>query len=679
MNMRCSLVAGWFFLGLALLVPTEIKSASWPGKIVLPAFPKPNPAQAFAGLKIFDTNGSPIRMPVDDWAGARQRVATNVAWQQWVTRGRAHVDEWIEKRRDRIGWIAGWHHDFVSPKDGSFLIFTPDEPGRATLRSHSDPKVELTPALHAAWVYEFRVKNASMMAEAARLFRLTGQARYAEWAAGQLDFYTDNYDQWKTHGDVHFMFQSLDEAVILIKWVNTANALGDYVTADMKTRWSEKLFKPEAALLKDSFQHIHNIACWHRSAVGQVAIYCQDDDLWQAAVEGKFGIRNLVACGITSDYVWYEQSLGYSGYVVRALVPFFESALMAGKGNDLRLEMETVENLLLSPLAMRFPNGQLPNPADGGKPRRLSAALVGDLSSQETVEDSDQLDTVWRIYPTRPGLNLLQTSQAKSWEVLLDPPSDWPITAQLPAVTSHNMESSRMAIIRSGSWQVFFHYGQLASSHSQAEALNFEVFFNDIDITHDPGTTGYGSKLTTEYFRSGVCHNVALVDGFGQESWNPGKLVNFNETNVAASQPAYRSNAQAARSLTINGDALCDTASITTTDGKEHSLGFVLNLQGKARLPEGFVKDADFSARHPAAAFKYWRDVRSMKARDEIGFDIDYDNLTIHVEFKLPGKFAISHASVPDYPPDYRESFFIETQGENATLETVLSQRAASK
>lgn len=645
----------------------------------LPEFPKPNPAQAFVEYKMFDTNGSPVRTPLEDWSGAKQRVGSDPEWRSWIVQHRRSLEDWIAKRSDKVGWIAGWHHDFVSPKDGSFLTFTADEPGEETLSSPSDHRVRLTPKLHAAWVYEFRIKNVGMMIEAARLFRLTGDENYAHWAAGQLDFYAGNYDQWPTRNGTHFMYQSLDEAVILTRWIITARTLGDFVPARQKELWSRNLFKPQARLLNTTLQTIHNIACWQRSAVGQVALYCQDDALWQAAVEGPFGVRSQVRRGVTSDYVWFEQSLGYNGYVVKALAPFFEYALMEGKGAGLETEMAMVENLLLSPLVMRFPNGQLPNPADGGKPRRLSAALSDGSGGVENGEDSGQLGEFWRIYPTKPGLRLLQISQAKSWELLLDPPSAGTISATLPAVTSRNMESVRMAILRSGPWQVYFHYGQLTSSHSQAEALNFELFYNDVDITHDPGTTGYGSRLTSEYFRSGVCHNVPLVDGAGQVSWNPGQLESFNDTNVAASQPAYRPDAHAARSLTIDADKLRDKVNIRTTDGKKHSLSFVLNLQGKAKLPGGFTTDTEFSARHPAAAFRYWRDVRSMEARDEAGLDVDYGGTTVNVEFRLPGKFTISHASVPDYPPDYRESFLIETQDDNATLETIFSKQTASK
>lgn len=642
----------------------------------LPEFPKPDPAGAFAEMKIFGMNGSPIRVPVEDWPGAKLRVESDPKWREWVTEHRQRLEDWMVKRQDKIGSIAGWHHDFVSPKDGSFLVFTADEPGEETLYSPSDPQVQLTPKLQAAWVYEFRMRNAGMMIEAARMFRLTGDERYARWAAGQLDFYTDNYDRWPARNGTHFMYQSLDEAVILTRWLTAARTLGDFVSARQKARWSENLFKPQARLLNTTLQTIHNIACWQRSATGQVALYCEDEALWRTAVEGPFGIRNQLKLGVTSDYIWFEQSLGYNGYVVKALAPFFEYALMAGKGLGLETEMATTEDLLLSPLAMRFPNGQLPNPADAGKPQRLSQVWLNASESGEADYSSETLASLWRLYPTKAGLALLQNTLTKSWEVLLDPPPVAPPAASLPAVISHNLESSRMAIIRSGLWQVYFHYGQLASTHSQAEALNFEAFYRDIDVSHDPGTTGYGSKFTTEFFRSGLCHNVPLVDGLGEDSWHPGTLEGFSSTNVLASQPEYRPNTSARRSLTIVGGELQDQASIATSDGKPHRLGFVLNLQGRVKLPEGFNSDAGFSRNHEATAFKYWKQVQSMQVEDRASFTVEFKGATIEVQFQLPGRFTICHAQAPDYPPAQREVLYIETLGKEATLLTKFSNRA---
>jgi hypothetical protein len=340
--------------------------------------------------------------------------------------------------------------------------------------------------------------------------------------------------------------------------------------------------------------------------------------------------------------------------------------------------METVEDLMLSPLYMRFPNGQLPNPADSGRPHRLP---VNALEGQKTTtgpgsEESDVLAATWRIFPTKPGLQWLQCVGEKNWETLLDSPPPPPPGASLPPVTSRNMESSRMAIIRSGPWQVYFHYGQLTGSHAQAEALNFEAFYNDVDVSHDPGTAGYGSRFTTEYFRSGVAHNVPLVDGDGQKagwekgSWNPGVLLGFDATQVSAAQPDYSFNAGASRSLAIDGDRLRDEVSLTTKDHREHALGFVLNLQGQVRLPAGFATDPKFFADHPGAAFSFWKDVKSLAGQDTADFDVVYGNTVIHIRFELPGQFVIYHAFAPDYPPDYREVLYLETHGEKAVLKT---------
>ena len=54
--------------GLSLLLAAQSYAAK------LPEFPKPNPIQAFAEFKVFGTNGSPIRIPIEDWPGAKQQA-----------------------------------------------------------------------------------------------------------------------------------------------------------------------------------------------------------------------------------------------------------------------------------------------------------------------------------------------------------------------------------------------------------------------------------------------------------------------------------------------------------------------------------------------------------------------------------------------------------------------------
>ena len=83
------------------------------------SFPKPSPEKMFADAKVYDAQGHPWRTAVEDWAGAKTRVATDPAWAAWLKAERASVDAWIAKHHDRVEWVAGWSHDGVSPKSAS--------------------------------------------------------------------------------------------------------------------------------------------------------------------------------------------------------------------------------------------------------------------------------------------------------------------------------------------------------------------------------------------------------------------------------------------------------------------------------------------------------------------------------------------------------------------------------
>ncbi|MEI7807399.1 MAG: heparinase II/III family protein [Verrucomicrobiota bacterium] len=453
------------------------------------------------------------------------------------------------------------------------------------------------------------------------------------------------------------MWQSLDEAVNLIKYVQTARFLGDFATLERKAKWKGKLFKPNAELLERTGQTIQNIPCWQRSAEAVTALYCNDEALWNQAVNGPFGIRSQVTKGISDDYIWYEQSMGYNAYVVLALVPFFREALVSGRGESLRPIMEAVENLMLAPMAMRFPNGQVPNPADSGK-----AGMVPDWAV--LLETAD-------IFPTR--LSLQKLSSTKNWMTLLDSPAPDSGGMTLPPVVSRKMEATRFAILHAAPWQVYLHFGQLGNAHAQAEALNYEAFYDNTDVTHDPGTVGYGSPLSGGYYRKGVCANMPLVDGLGQEGWHPGRLDKFSSTSVTASQPLYRKNAEASRTLTINGNQLSDTATIRALDQKNHALGFVLNLQGKVRLPEAFADNPSFGSTWKQTGFEYWTKPRTARFKDKAVLFVDYKGLLLRVELKLAGEFTLTCSSAPDYPPARRDALYLEAQGQTATLETRFS------
>lgn len=617
----------------------------------LPDFPKVAPEKAYAESKVLQPNGSVLRTPIEDWAGARRLVAEDAEWAEWARARRAATEAWMARHRERAEWQSGWWHHFVSPKDGSFLVWTDDVPGEEVdhLMSRSGHRVDVTVEIFEAWVFGFRKRHLEQVVEAARLYRLTGEDRFAEWAASQLDFYAMNYDGWgknpRQRAHSHIGWQSLEDATWLTLMVDTARLLFDYADTPRRQAWFDRLFKPQVALLSSSRNYIHNISAWHRAASAQVALLYGDEDMWRGVVEGPHGIRRQITAGVTSDYFWYEQAMGYNAYVMVATRPLFTFAGLLGQGDRLREEAAIVQNIMIAPLMIRFPDGTVPNPADAHRPVRASAGGLGSL---------------YRILPTRAGLAAV--ANVRSWDTLVDPPT-WPVgSTDLPDVTSRHLESTRFALMKKGPWQVFFHYGQLHISHSQAEALNWSASFEGVDISHDPGTVGYGSPMHRGYYTRGLNHNVPLVNGEGQVSWNPGHLSVFDEKAgvMTAEQPGYRPDASARRTLRIDGDRLIDEVAVTTTADERATLGHALHLSGEPKLPDAFKPVPNFAENRPPE-FAHWTEVRSAVFTDEAFVDVVFaEGKTLRVRLATPGRFTVYQGSSPAEPPDRRAGFYIE-------------------
>jgi hypothetical protein len=610
--------------------------------------------EAFSALKVYAENGSSFRKPVDDWEGATKRWRTEPRWTKWVSSRRAMVDDWIERRLDRTEWQAGYWHDFVSPKDGAFLRWTPDEPGANTLKSPSGETVQLTSKLKGAWVYAFRSTHAQRILESARLYRLTGVKRYGTWAASQLTFYAGNYEQWPVRktpwgSTGRLMFHSLDEATNLILYVQAADALGDFPTESERRLWIEKLFRPEAELVLGDVKAVLNVSAWLLSAAGHVAIYANDGTLLDRVIDGKGGLRELARVGITKDFLWYEQSLGYNAYVFDGLLPFLSYASQKGISDRFANVMATVQNLMLSPLQLRFEDGRLPMPADA----------TGWPLKEPNIE---RYARAYRVFPVRVAAP--QIANQENWEALLDPPTIPPVAAALPEVSTRNLSDSQMGILRAGGWQIFFHYGQLTANHAQEEALNFEATFNGIDVTHDPGTVGYGSPLHVEYFRTGLAHNVPLYQGRGQDSWGRGEVQQFDQEKAIARVrfPGYWKGIDVTRELRVEDQSLADTLSIGRTTGGESEGGVsvALHLQGRIIAPAGtqsLTQDKDVTGR----GFKYWTDRKLLSHQDSAAYHVSLEGVCIRLEIATTGPFSVVVASTPDAPPRRRQSLLINS------------------
>lgn len=602
-----------------------------------------------ADQKLTDASGWPMRKPQEQWANAKTLVRNDPAWGHWLAERRQVLDAWMAQRQDHVDWIVGWAHDYVRP-DGSALPWRVDDPPALDERNPASRK------LREAWNFTFRGQHVDRVLEAARMYRLTGERSYADWAKGQLNFYAANYDKWpvqKRLGVSRLMGQSLDEAVLVLSLVDAARLLRDSVTPEQQREWGDRLFRPVAQTLDQSYNGLNNISCWQRSAMAVLALWLHDDDLFARATEGANGLRNLLKVGVTDDGLWYEGSLGYNSYVVRALVPFFEAVAMAGRGAAFAQEMVQVQNLMLVPMALRFPDDSLPNPSDS----------VGRLK----VPDVGLLISARRVLPTRIGLQ--EAARRKSWEQLLDPappaPKE-PVT--LPQVTSQVLTSSHMAVLKSAAWQVYVHWGQNVSNHAQREALNLEVFAGAKPLTRDSGTALYGSPLHANYFTQPAAQNVPFSDDKGQLGWAPGELIKFDAAAglISVSQPQYNANLAATRSLKLDGNRFTDELRLTPRAGQPPpaSLGSTWQFDCKLEGLEALLPS--FLPLPVGEGFQFWTDVRSYTGRDAIELRANCSGQRASLRLEIPGEFTLFKGTAPAIPPTSRDAIYLRVKGPSA-------------
>jgi len=645
---------------------------------ILTEYKKKNPGAAFAELKILQKGGSVFRQPLENWEAARKLVEDNTAWKDWLNKKQAEVDAWMIHRQDRPGWEAGWNHEFISPDDNSFLIWTAEVPGEEIdyFKSQSGKRVAITPKLFRAWVGAFRKEHVSMLIEAAKLYHLSEDPKYAEWVASQLDFYADHYDSWgkgvaqKKHSWLGF--QSLDDAVIVSRLIDAARLVFDYAGPERRQKWFQHLFKPEAELLQKSYRNIHNIALWQRATEAKIALLYDDQEIWDQAVNSRFGLSAQFRYGVTSDYFWHEQSMGYNAFIIMAIDSLIEQAGLLGKQDRILKEAEIAQNMMLSPLSLRFPNNKLPNPSDN----------TGIPSASTTW-----LSRTYRTLPTYLGVK--GALGTYNWDTLVDPPAEILATAPAsdinwPEVKTRNMESSRFALLKEGPWQVFFHYGQVTRSHAQAEALNWSASYEGIMISQDVGTVGYGSPLYKNYYRNGLAQNIPLIGGLGQEPAKIGTLLNFDpaQASVSAAQPEYRDNVSAERTLTIQGDTLIDQVSIRSLDSQNQApLGLSLHLEGKALIGSEFrALSQEAFAENKPSAFKYWTDLRSNTFTGSATIPVQFKQgkvLELTLEYK--GDFTLTIGQAPGQPGTQHMALYLETEAtDEATFTTSLKPQSAA-
>lgn len=526
------------------------------------------------------------------WAEARAKVASAPAWKAWVEQQQQRLDVWIQAHAERPDLVGGWIQEYID-SNGARLTWSPQSPEPPLGVADNTAQ-----RLHGAWAAYVREYNIGRTLDAARLYRLRGQEANAEWAARQLDFYATNYANWplrEINGRARMFAHGLDEATNVFALLDAARLLANYAGEQRAAGWRDKLFYPIAQNLKTVTSPLTNIGLWQGVAIAAIALRYRDAALLAYARDNPQGIAATLRQGVTRDNLWFEGTFSYNAYVLDALDRLLVTATIEGQGSAFAGEAAIARGLLLAPMDYRFEDGSLPTPGD---------ATAGLQAQQDWLYFK-----LYRSIPTAYGL--ARAANVRSWETLLDPPpANPPQQTPPPPVASRLFPANRMAVLKSGAWQVFVHYGQVTKAHAQAEAMNYELADGATHLSSDVGTVSYAAALHDGYFTQAAAQNVPLVDGEGQSNI-PGsaEVIEFApaENRLVTRYRAYRPGVTVERAWRVTQRGFAERTSLQV-DGVPwlpRRLGFTFHTACRV-LPASSSASLEQEGLPRSGAARYW-------------------------------------------------------------------------
>ncbi len=385
-------------------------------------------------------------------------------------------------------------------------------------------------------------RNLQQMLTSAWAYAISGDKRYAEYAAGVLLGYAERYTQYpyhtasqdpKSRSGGRLFEQTLNEACCLATQIGPAYDLihdsGMLAPADHE--------KIRAGLLLPMLRNVDkhkagksNWQTWHNAAMiwGGALI---GDPAWvrKAISDPQNGFHFQMDVSVSKEGMWYENSWGYHFYTLHALVNMAETArrLDIDLWSDPRLKR-------MFPLPVHY------TMADGTLPR------FGDDTGSSVRNVGRSFEPAYHACKDSQILSLL--GRKPSFEsILLGRQTD--VTASPLVLKSVVFADAGHAILRASGpagLTAAMTFGPYGGFHGHYDKLSFVFFGLEQELGVDPGrarSQAYRLPVHSRWYKATISHNAVLVDGRSQQPAT-GKLLGFVRGNsftavVAACDQAY--------------------------------------------------------------------------------------------------------------------------------------------
>ncbi|MFK7805546.1 MAG: heparinase II/III family protein [Anaerolineae bacterium] len=430
------------------------------------------------------------------------------------------------------------------------------------------------------------------------MYQFTDNPLYMEKAREILLAYSDAYltyditDKEGRTGDQasaggRATAQGINEARWIIPLAWAFDLVYNDLTEAERTKIADQLLRPAADLIMLNNEGRHNHQTWYNSGVGVIGFVLGDAEyIWYSLLKDDSSLNYQLDKSVTTDGMWYEGTMHYQFYVLRALQPLMEATHHAGfnvydnpqyKGlfdfmvtyADPGLEMPTIND------------GRVVNLTDSDRVTyyELAYRRLGDPTYVPILEESRRTDLNALLY----GVGDLGAAAEPAWQTELYSDSD------LTVMRSGTADDGIQATVNFMGYQ---------GGHSHADQLSLVLYGAGAELAPDAGSIKYRIPEQEAYFKTTLAHNALVVDGISQERAAGGELTKF-VANGSAQMAQVRSSdlydgVTLQRTVLLNDDYLIDLYNATSED--VHTYDWVYHNRGNfSTTSDAFAPVADVS------------------------------------------------------------------------------------
>ncbi len=345
------------------------------------------------------------------------------------------------------------------------------------------------------------------------VYQITGDPIYAKKAGEILSAYAEKYLSYPWHDNLggktpgkggRVASQSLSEASWLIPLLQGSDMIWGTLDPDLRKQIEVKLIRPVVRdVILPRRAKIHNIQCWHDSAIG-LAGYLLNEQKWIdfALHHPGNGLVQQLKQGVNADGMWYEGASSYHFYTILGMWPL----LQAAKHHGVNLFRGKLKSMFDAPIWLAMPNGVLPDFSDSGRTNLMSLG--------------DYYEFAYAHWPEARYIPLIQSVKRKGDLALWFGVSELKTDSSNAGLGSRNSPSSGYAILERGegknaTW-LCLKYGPHGSGHGHLDKNHFILYSGGQVLMPDAGMHRYGSPLHKDWDKSSVAHNTIVIDELDQ-------------------------------------------------------------------------------------------------------------------------------------------------------------------